>query len=99
MTDGSANEPVEREPSSARRGWTPPNNSPRNPDVFSPVLGKSQRQWEKEMRVWYVLLGIVCFFAVFGEGILVMVSKRRDARAAHPSSPASVPAATRDSTR
>lgn len=75
----------------------------RSPDEYSPVLGKSQRQWEREMRVWYVLLGIVCFFAVFGEGILMFVSHRRDARAAEAKS-AQMPApstssSTRDSMR
>jgi hypothetical protein len=54
-------------------------------DEYSEVLGMTPREHERRMRKWYVLLAIVGFFGVFGEGILVMLSKRRheqDARRA-----------------
>jgi hypothetical protein len=49
------------------------------PDDYSPILGKSRRQWERDMKLWYALLALVAALAVFGEGILVFLSKRRAA--------------------
>jgi hypothetical protein len=51
-------------------------------DDYSEVLGMTPREHERRMRKWYVLLAIVGFFGVFGEGILMMLSKRRAAREA-----------------
>lgn len=57
-------------------------------DDYSEVLGMTPREHERRMRKWYVLLAIVGFFGVFGEGILMMLSKRRAAREAGAGQPA-----------
>ena len=69
-------------------------------DDYSEVLGMTPREHERRMRKWYVLLAIVGFFGVFGEGILMMLSKSRSAREAGavpgalaPPPPPSTPAA------
>ncbi len=46
-------------------------------DEYSEVLGMTPREHERRMRKWYVLLAIVCFFGVFGEGILMLASRAR----------------------
>lgn len=51
-------------------------------DDYSEVLGMTPREHERRMRKWYVLLAITGFFGVFGEGILMMSSRRRQAREA-----------------
>lgn len=67
---------------------TPPSNPSRPAtkglDEYSEVLGMTPREHEARMRKWYVLLAIALFFAVFGEGILMLTAKakeRRDAAA------------------
>jgi hypothetical protein len=57
------------------------------PDEYSEALGMTPREHDRQMRKWYVLLGVVCFFAVFGEGILVILSKRRHAEEARRAAP------------
>lgn len=56
-------------------------SAPKGLDEYSDVLGMTPREHERRMRKWYVLLAIVGFFGVFGEGILALASRMRAARA------------------
>jgi len=40
------------------------------------------REHEAKMRKWYVMLAIALFFAVFGEGILMLTAKAKERQAA-----------------
>lgn len=67
--------------------------APKGMDDYSEVLGMTPREHERRMRKWYVLLAIVGFFGVFGEGILVLLSKRRASQVAPPAAGAPAPGA------
>ena len=54
----------------------------KGPDEYSEVLGMTPREHEARMRKWYVLLAIALFFAVFGEGILMLTAKAKEKREA-----------------
>ncbi len=56
-------------------------SAPKGLDEYSDVLGMTPREHERRMRKWYVLLAIVGFFGVFGEGILALASRMRAPRA------------------
>lgn len=56
-------------------------SAPKGFDEYSDVLGMTPREHERRMRKWYVLLAIVGFFGVFGEGLLMLASRARAARA------------------
>lgn len=56
-------------------------SEPKGLDEYSDVLGMTPREHERRMRKWYVLLAIVGFFGVFGEGILALASRARAQRA------------------
>jgi hypothetical protein len=47
-------------------------------DEYSEVLGMTPREHDRKMRKWYVLLAITGFFAVFGEGILMLSARRKE---------------------
>lgn len=61
-----------------------PSSAPADMDEYSEILGMTPREHERRMRKWYVLLAIVGFFGVFGEGILMLLSRARSERADAP---------------
>ncbi len=66
---------------------TPPSRPSSRPpvkgaDEYSDVLGMTPREHEAKMRKWYVMLAIALFFAVFGEGILMLTAKAKERQAA-----------------
>jgi len=65
-------EPVESGPPSAGARRAPPKGL----DEYSDVLGMTPREHDRGMRKWYVLAAITAFFAVFGEGILMLSARR-----------------------
>lgn len=40
------------------------------------------REHERKMRKWYVMLTVALFFAVFGEGMLMLTAKMKEKREA-----------------
>ncbi|HEX4933931.1 MAG TPA: hypothetical protein VFV33_12165 [Gemmatimonadaceae bacterium] len=61
-------------------------------DEYSEVLGMTPREHEAKMRKWYVMLAIALFFAVFGEGILMLSAKAKERREATSGAARSAPA-------
>lgn len=100
MSDTSHGAGSPREGGNSPAPSRPGGTAPKGMDDYSEVLGMTPREHERRMRKWYVLLAIVGFFGVFGEGILMMLSKRRAAREAGatdaapvvPAAPSGVPA-------
>lgn len=66
-------EPID--PAPPRRPSRP---APKGLDEYSEVLGMTPREHDRKMRKWYVLLAITGFFAVFGEGILMLSARRKE---------------------